>query len=387
MNNFSLISYILILSTIGYAATDIYLPSLPAITESFATTNTYVQLTLTVYLLSFSITPLVFGPLSDMIGRKKIITYGMLTGTLATLACCIAPSIDLLLFSRFVQGIGFGMLNVTARAMIPDRFQGVQMTKYISIVGFLVPIIMGLAPFIGGHIQELLDWRYTFIFLLIYSSITLFMVTFNLEETNVKPQEKNWRNILKVYLECLKIKPFVLYGLIPSFAFMGITSYLSTSPYLFQDRLGLSPSEYGLVSLVTAAAVILCGLINTMFVERFSSRAFLYLSAVFMLTGSGVFLYTFLFDTLNTSLALLACIFFFMSLNFAMPNAFALAYKCLSGSFGSAGALIISTQVMIGMVTSSITAWLPEGNAISMMFFFGISGIGVLTILWFTRPN
>src|SRR4051794_36235807 len=107
-SKFYITVYLLLLISLGYVVTDIYLPSLPALTVHFHASDNKVQMTLFSYLLSFSLAPLICGPLSDHIGRKKVLLAGVIIGTLATLGCLFAQNIDLLIISRFIQGFGMG---------------------------------------------------------------------------------------------------------------------------------------------------------------------------------------------------------------------------------------------------------------------------------------
>lgn len=107
-SKFYITTYLLLLISLGYVATDIYLPSLPALSIYFHASDNEVQMTLFSYLLSFSLAPLIFGPLSDHMGRKKILIFGVALGTLSTFGCLFAQSIDWLIIARFLQGIGMG---------------------------------------------------------------------------------------------------------------------------------------------------------------------------------------------------------------------------------------------------------------------------------------
>ena len=115
--------YITILCSIGYVATDIYLPSLPAIAREFAVGEKEVQATLAIYLLSFAFTPLLFGPLSDHFGRKKVIVTGLTITLFATIGCALSSSISMLILFRLGQGVGAGAVVVSGRATIADLFK------------------------------------------------------------------------------------------------------------------------------------------------------------------------------------------------------------------------------------------------------------------------
>ncbi len=176
----------LLLGSLGHLATDIYLPSMPIMTEYFGTTTSMVQLTLIVYMLSFCLTPLIFGPISDTLGRRKPILIGIYIGFAATILCTFSNSIYLLIFARFLQGIGLGTVVAVSRAILPDHFQGKQLAKYFSYLTMLMPIMLAIAPPLGGFIQEKTSWQFVFVFLLIYLVFLQYLAKQVLKDKKVK---------------------------------------------------------------------------------------------------------------------------------------------------------------------------------------------------------
>ena len=142
--------YLLLLIALGYVVTDIYLPSLPALSAYFHASDREVQITLSSYLLSFSLAPLIFGPLSDKFGRKKVILYGLFISIAATLSCLVAQTIQQFSAFRFLQGVGTGAVMIASRTTASDLFSGTALAKQMSLMTMLMPFVLAIAPVIGG---------------------------------------------------------------------------------------------------------------------------------------------------------------------------------------------------------------------------------------------
>ena len=184
MYNWKLITIIVILITMGISATDIYIPSFLAIEEALNTDSHWVQFTITAYLFSFAYSQMVCGPYSDIIGRYKIIKFGLSLSLFSTFICMISSNINIFILGRFIQGIGMGAISVSARAMIADSYQGKDIAKVGSIVGALMPVMIAVSPVIGGIIQEYRGWREVFFFFSICIISVFIIILYHLDETN-----------------------------------------------------------------------------------------------------------------------------------------------------------------------------------------------------------
>jgi len=162
---------IALISTLVLLATDIYTPAMPAVGEYFHVNNQAVQLTITLFLVSFSLSQLVYGSLSDHFGRRPFILLGLLIYLLGTLLCAIATHIELLYFGRFLQGAGAGAIASLNRVMVNELFSGIELVKIMSYLAAIVCMTPAFAPVLGGIIQTHLSWRWIFLLLLAYAVI------------------------------------------------------------------------------------------------------------------------------------------------------------------------------------------------------------------------
>lgn len=381
-SHFYTTAYLLFLISLGYFATDIYLPSLPALATYFHASENEVQMTLFSYLLSFSFTPLVFGPLSDHIGRKKVILGGILVSMLGTLGCLFSPTIFWFIASRFLQGIGLGGVLISSRAIVSDLFTGKALAKQMSLMTMLLPLIFALAPTVGGILQESFQWQGVFIFLLVYLMGILIWVGFR-EETLKHPSDKKLYQIFSTYRIHLKNKPFLLFGInfiLPAFGMFG---YMATSPFLFQEVIGLSPAEYGSLALYIGGTIILVGYINLKLIHYFSAVQILFFASIIITFAGGLLLYFHFTHILTTWSLLFPSLLFFATTPLCIPNAASKTLSLVQQYFGSATALLTTFQFLAGALASFIFSLISDETALTLAICFIAVGILSMINLYF----
>jgi DHA1 family bicyclomycin/chloramphenicol resistance-like MFS transporter len=147
-----------LLTALGPLSTDMYLPSLPAIRADLGATTGGTQLTLSVFLLGFAVGQFAYGPVSDRIGRRPVLLFGLALFTLASLACTVAPSIETLVAARFVQAVGASGPIVLGRAMVRDLYGGARAGRELSRMGTIMGVVPAAAPTLGGLLEEAFGW-------------------------------------------------------------------------------------------------------------------------------------------------------------------------------------------------------------------------------------
>ncbi|MEG2042895.1 MAG: MFS transporter, partial [Hafnia sp.] len=169
-------SIIVLLSALvafGPLSIDMYLPSLPLIAQDLQTQVSEVQQTITLFLIGFSAGMLVYGPLSDRFGRKKLLLIGMVIYILATLGCVFSSQIEQLQLFRLLQAIGGASASVLSRALVRDLFSNAEIPKILSLMHIITIMATLAAPVLGAMIAEHFSWNAIFIFLFIYALLCL----------------------------------------------------------------------------------------------------------------------------------------------------------------------------------------------------------------------
>lgn len=370
--------YFLLLISLGYVATDLYLPSLPALSLYFQANDYEAKMTLFSYLLSFSISPLIFGPLSDHIGRKKILIGGVLSAIIVTFCCLFASTIEWMILFRFFQGIGTGAVLISSRASVSDLFTGKSLAKQMSLMTMLMPLILALAPTVGGFLQEALGWKAVFLFLLLYMILIFICIVFYPETLKQSSHEKI-SDVFSSYRSIFKNRLFLLFGINFILPSLGFFAYLTISPFLFQEILHLSPAEYGILSIYVGATILITGYINLKLLHYFSVTQLLSLGAFMMLIAGCSLLLLYTLNIFNTWSLLIPCLLFFTSLPLCVSNAASKTMSLIKTHFGAASALLTACQFLTGALGSFIFSILSNPSPVSLAICF--IAVGLISLI------
>src|SRR5437016_10835271 len=172
-----------LLAAIGPFAIDMYLPALPTIAADLSASTAATQMTLMAFFVAFGICQIVYGPVSDMVGRKPPLYFGLAFFTVGSIGCGVAPSIGWLIFFRFIQGIGASSLMVIPRAIIRDLHTGVEATRLMSLVMLVLSVSPILAPVTGSALIVPFGWRAVFVAVTVVAVLGLVLVGGFLPET------------------------------------------------------------------------------------------------------------------------------------------------------------------------------------------------------------
>ena len=147
----------------GPLTTDMYLPSLPDIARQLGASTAQVQLTISAYLIGFAVGQILYGPVSDRHGRKPVLLAAVALYCVASLACALSTSIEMLIVSRFVQALGGSGGIVLARAIVRDLYSGARAGRELSLISSVMALAPVLAPIVGGVLQTGFGWRSIFV--------------------------------------------------------------------------------------------------------------------------------------------------------------------------------------------------------------------------------
>jgi DHA1 family bicyclomycin/chloramphenicol resistance-like MFS transporter len=255
----NLLVYVLAsLAALAPFAIDTYLPAFHIMGAQLGASDVQVQQSLTFYLLPYALMTLWHGAISDSIGRITTIKWGLGVFVLASIGCAFAPNIEMLWFFRALQGISGGAGNVVARAMVRDLFEGAQAQRVMATVQMLFGIAPAIAPIIGGILLGIY-WQAIFIFLALYSALSLWAAVRYLPET--VPVEKRMplsaKQVVKDYKLVFGDKEFnyVVFALSANFACFFL--YVLASPVFLVKQLGFTQHQFGYMFIPTVCGMIL----------------------------------------------------------------------------------------------------------------------------------
>lgn len=245
------------LASFGPFVTDFYLPCLPRLSDVFSAPAAIVQMSLTASMLGLAAGQLFIGPVSDKYGRRGPLLWSLLLFVLSTAGCIASPSVDWFIFFRLMQGFTGASGLVISKVVVTDLFTGKDLAKYFAVlaaVQFIAPI---LAPVLGGAVFSLTSWQGIFIVLCIWG-VVLFWGGWKMKES--LPAEKRLRTPVLQSFGCfaavVRNRRFLVMTLLLAFVSAVIFSYISASPFLFQNHFGLSPMHYGLCFACNAMGLV-----------------------------------------------------------------------------------------------------------------------------------
>lgn len=294
---FILVIFLGMLTAITPLATDLYLPALPIMPGELNTTASNIQMTIGVMTFGVAIGQLFGGPISDTMGRKLPLIIGNLLCVISGIICAYAPSIEILLLGRFLQGLTGSVGVVISKAIARDFASGQELTKLFALLMMVNGLAPVLAPLVGGQLLFFTTWRVIFVILALFSTILL-VGSFLFRES--LPKEKRITGgigtAVKNYIKLIKDKPFLGQTLIQLFAFGTFFSYISGSSFVYQNIFQLSAQEFSYLFGINSCGIILASAISGRISNVITSKQLLTFSLWQLTIGSLLFLVAMLLE-------------------------------------------------------------------------------------------
>ena len=355
------------LAALGPLSIDMYLPAFPDMSRSFDASASLIQLSLTACMLGMALGQLIVGPLSDVRGRKRPLMIALLAYLLASLACAMAPTIEVLIALRFVQGAAGASGIVISRAIVRDLFEGPELTRFfaaLSLVNGTAPI---LAPVIGGQLLRFGDWHFVFYLLAILSTMMLLAVALRLPETLPLDRrvEGNLTTTLKTFGRLLTDRVFIGYAFAQAFVMGAMFAYISGSPFVLQNIYGASPQQFSFLFGLNGIGIILAAQIAGRLAGRVDSEQLMRISLTIVASAS---ILLFLALTLTDQLIFVMIPLFFVvsSVGLISTLGFTLAMQNYGATAGSASALLGLLPMLVGSLVSPLVGIMGEQSAVPM---------------------
>ncbi len=367
-----------LLTSLGPLSIDMYLPALPQMANDFGITTQRVANTLPAYFLGLALGQLIYGPLSDRIGRKTPLYFGLLLYICASILCTFANSEWSLIAARILQALGGCVGVVIARAAIRDRLDlqsSAQAFASMMIVMGIAPII---APSLGALVLLYFSWPAVFVFLSAIGLICLICVHFFFQET--LPVERrlnlNIKQVLNLYGAIFKQKSFRWPMLAGCFSGGILFCYISSSASILMDDYGLNQQQFAYAFGLNALGIMLLSSINKKLGRTFSVLQRLKIGAVLQLLGVIVLLSASLLSNVALWIVLIGMFLAISGIGFTGPNAMALAMAEQGERAGTASAVMGSMQFACGLLAGvmlNFLLWSALANmAIVMLIFVSI---------------
>lgn len=360
----------------------VYSPALPQIAHVLHVDKHWVEFTLTIYLMGFSIGTLVWGYISDRIGRKPCLILGLLIYSLGCLGCFASTSITALMVARFFQALGGSTGSVLGQAICRESFSGANRGYVFATIGSALSLSPAIGPVIGGLITQQTNWPAIFIFLLGLGMIVLVLCVVKLPETNLNTGRKDISlfGTWKALLQDRRVMSFCcLVGLGNGIIF----SYYAEGSFYMIDMLGLSPFQYGLTFVLIAFSGGIGGLIGRRLFKQLPGIRILQKGVLLIFGGTTIFagliLISIILDIPNGLIAsiTLTCMAIIMTgISLSMISSLSLALEHYQAVIGTASSLFGFMYYAVIALITCLMGVLHNNTLLPMPIFF--LGLGII---------
>lgn len=371
------------LTAVGPLAIDMYLPSLPHLTTALGASEPEGQLTLSAFLVGFAAGQVFYGPLSDARGRKPVLLASLVLFTFGSALCAAAPTIETLIFARFLQALGGAGPVVLARSIVRDLYSGRRAAQELARMATILGLIPAVAPLIGGLLEGAFNWRATFVLLTVLLAIETLVVAATLPETiRVKATGAiSPRSVAASYRVLLGHRGFVTYLGLTTIAFAGLFAYISTSSFILQRVYGLSSIAYGAAFAIGVIGYVGGTLAAGPLVTKRGLDGAIGVGAVAVALGGLLMLGLVTLGPSTPAAVVVPMMVYLFGVGLVMPQSMACALQPFPERAGAASSLVGFSQMTFGAIvgvvlgrTLGLGTILPLPVAVA---FFGVATLAL----------
>ncbi|ALX94957.1 MULTISPECIES: purine nucleoside transporter PunC [Serratia] len=272
MRNFGFMFYLAGLSMLGYLATDMYLPAFGAMQQDLQISAGAISASLSIFLAGFAFAQLLWGPLSDRIGRKPVLLIGLALFAVGCLGMLWVENVAQLWSLRFIQAIGVCSAAVTWQAIVVDRYRDGKANRVFASIMPLVALSPALAPLLGAWLLNHMGWRAIFAVLLGITALLLIPTLLLKDRSRLVPSADKKPSL--GFMQILKSPVFSGNVMVFAACSAGFFAWLTGSPFILGD-MGYSPNDIGLSYVPQTLAFLLGGYSCRSALNRISGKTLL----------------------------------------------------------------------------------------------------------------
>jgi DHA1 family bicyclomycin/chloramphenicol resistance-like MFS transporter len=251
-----------LLVAIGPISMALYTPAMTELVRYFDSTQSVIKLTLTIYFGGFACAQLIAGPLSDALGRRPITIAFMGLYCLGSILALSAPTVEILIAARFLQGIGASAGIAISRALVRDLFTHEKSSRIMNLIGIILALGPAFAPTLGGLMLPIFGWRSIFFLMMVIGFSVIAVTIFAMKETVVADKSRlNFRELGRSYKMVLTDRHFVTASLVIGGALGAIYAQATFLPFILMGDVGLSPSQFGASMLAQSGSFFFASLV------------------------------------------------------------------------------------------------------------------------------
>ena len=342
------------LSMVSPFSIDTFFPAFHAMEKALRVDAWQLQQVLTAYMLPFAFASLVHGPLSDAVGRRPVMIWGMVLYTVGSIACTFAPNYESLLAARMLQGATAGVGVVIGRAVVRDLYEGPRAQHLMSITTMIFSLAPAVAPIVGGWAHVAFGWRAVFAFMVICGVVFSTAAWWRLPETH-PPAARipfNARNLVSTSLTVLRDRQFLTLACAAATNFSSVAVIIGAAPAVIEHHWGMSETSYGALFIPVIAGILIGAWCSGRIAGRFSlpSQVGFGLSFTFGVALARVILH---FALLDVPIPVQQALLFFAG--FGAQFAFPVLTLQMLDLFPAARGTAASAQSFVALIVTAFT--------------------------------
>ncbi len=379
---------LVLMTSVGPFGDTEYTPSLPRIAQELHVTYSAVQQSMTVYLIAYAVMQLLYGPLSDKIGRKPVALWGALGFAAGSYVCYISTSLDMLLLGRVLQGFGSCAGAIISSAAVRDSFDKDKIDIVYTKINAAFAIAPATGPIVGAIVDDRFGWHANMFILLILGILLLLSILLFFPETHLPDASQKlsprflWHNYVGLFTE----RDFFSAIFINGIAIGVVYTSLTEGPALVTQTLGLASRWIAVVAIGVFLAFIVGSFISIYLENKKSSWFIIKLGLFIIMIGAVLLVLSGYFKLIYLYSTLLPIMVSFVGIALIVPNAVALAMKPFENTAGSASAMIGFFQMAIAALSNVGVSLLPFNPIYSLATIFAIlAGLGLLMYFFGSR--
>lgn len=378
IENFHLLVMLILLVAVGQMAQTIYVPIIADIAHDLSVPSGSVQRVMAAYLMTYGFSQLIYGPLSDRIGRRPVILAGMMIFLLGALGALLSNSLPMLVAASAIQGMGTGVAGVMARTMPRDLYAGTSLRYANSLLNMGILVSPLLAPIIGGALAMVFGWRACYAFLLVLCAGVAFAMFRWLPET--RPQQTEKRRMFSSFRQLLADGTFSCYLVMLIGALAGIAVFEASCGVLMGGVLGLS----GLTVSILFILPIPAAFFGAWYAGRDgkSFHSLMWHSVISCLLAGLMMWIPGWFGVMNIWTLIVPAALFFFGAGMLFPLATTGAMEPFPYLAGAAGALVGGMQNMGSGLATWLSAMLPQTGQFSLGLLMFAMALLILLCWW-----